>query len=177
ALEDDTYYIVVVQFDAPDQDTNLFLVGSDALDYGAMSFASAQSDGPTQYGSMLDVGNSGDFSIVGFGFDLVPIMQLHIGESADLINSAIEFLSADNKVSIAPNPATQTARLDIGLVNTQEVDVQVFNTMGQRVFAQQLGKLQQGNLELQVSDLPAGTYLVRINAEEGVRTLKLSVTK
>lgn len=177
-LEDDSYYFVVVQFDAPDEDTNMFLLGSDARDYEAMWFESSLSeDRPTQYASMLDVGNTGDFSYVGFGFDLVPIMRLHISGSSDLTTSTVEVLSEENEIALYPNPTTEVARLDIGLVNAQEVDVQVFSTMGQRVFAQRMGTIQRSSLNLDVSNLAAGTYFVIVRAEEGVRTMKLSVAK
>ena len=174
-LEDDSYYFIVVQFNTADEDKNMFLLGSDELDYNAAWFASTIGDGPIQYASMLDVGNTGDFSVVGFGWDVVPIMQLHIGENADLNVAARETLSLANKITLHPNPATAIARLDIDLVNAQAVEVEIFNTMGQRVFVQKMGKIKQGELDLDVSKFIAGTYFVLLRAEEGIRIIKLSV--
>ncbi len=173
ALNDDTHYFVVAQFDAPDEATNMFLLGSDERNYNAMWFASVLGGGPVQYASMLDVGNTGDFSYVGFGWDLVPVMQLHVSE----IVPTVQILSDANELKVAPNPTQEYARLDITLENAQEASVEVFDMMGKRVFTQKLGKIQEHSLDLDVRNFAAGSYLVVIRAEEGTRTTKLMVTE
>ncbi len=173
ALESDSYYFIVTQFDAPDAETNLFLLASEERNYNAMWFASTQGDGPIQYASVLDVGNTGDFSYVGFGWDIVPIMQLHVGG----LTATEQILSQANEIAIAPNPTSTQARLDIGLETAQEVQIQLFNMQGKRIYTQKLGKVQQHSLDLDVSDFAAGTYFVVVRAEEGIRTTKLVVSK
>jgi len=174
-LEGDKYYFIVVQYDT-DDNTPMQLVASDEIDYEA-TFFSTDSLGSTRYAGMLDVGNTGDFSVVGFGFDVVPIMRLHIGDSPDLTTSAINVLSPENVVEIFPNPARKQITTAIDLVNPQDITVQIFSLTGQLLFLQEYDNFKTGNLDFQTAALPAGTYFMKIQAEEGIRTKRFVVQK
>ncbi len=89
-------------------------------------------------------------------------------------NLAIDFASVQNTVPVStpirlvnqqvfvyPNPTTGT--LNIKLPNNQTYTaVEILNTVGQVVLSQSVGGIQEGELQLNLSGLTAGTYQVRV---------------
>ncbi len=66
-----------------------------------------------------------------------------------------------------PNPVRDILNISY----TMTIDsVEIFNLLGQRVSVK---AVNQNALELNVSDLPSGTYLVKVNAQGGSETLKV----
>ncbi|GJM33213.1 MAG: hypothetical protein DHS20C18_22140 [Saprospiraceae bacterium] len=179
ALEDDSYYLVMLQYQDVD-DENLFLLASDAIDYAAMSFATDSLDAP-RYGSLLAVGEETDFSTVGFGRELVPVANLLIGNNPDLSGPAIvstrEPLLIDNVADIYPNPADENFKVDIQLPEvSNNVSVSLMSVDGKHIARQDLGTLQTGQANFNVSQLPAGKYLVKIKTEKGINVQPIVVT-
>lgn len=174
-LKDDTHYIIMVQY-AADDDVDMSLVASDVIDYGANIFRS-DSLGKPRYAGVLDISNTGTFSLVGFGFDVVPLVYLHIGESPDLTTDARNILSPENKILVFPNPASERINVNVELVNRQDMTVQIYDMVGKVLFQQKYTGLQQGNFEFDVQTLPAGTYFLHVRAKDGVRTERFVVSK
>jgi len=172
-LEGGNYYIIVAQYDTNDE-TPMSFFANDRIDYLGTFLRTDSLDAP-RYAGMLDVGNTGDFSAVGFGFDIVPIMRLHIGDSPDLTTSAVTVLSPENVVEVFPNPATELINANIELVNRQDITVQVLSVTGQLLFQQEYDGFQNGNLNFEVKSLPTGTYFMKVLAEEGIRTERFVV--
>lgn len=178
ALEDDTYYIAAVQYFSEDGTTEFFLGASDAIDYAAMNFYSDSmavlNNNPnrSRYGSVLDVGNEGTFGIVGFGFDLVPVVRLNIAPS---IVSTEEVQLPNGSVSIFPNPAKDYTTVDIDLTDITSGTVQVLDMQGRIVQSIALNNVQQHRMNLVTKDLPSGQYSLRVQTELGVSTQKLVV--
>lgn len=67
---------------------------------------------------------------------------------------------------VYPNPATDVARVEFTLITTSRVVLQLFDLGGKEVMTQNTGQLPTGihSVTLNVEDLPAGTYLIRVNA-------------
>ncbi|HRN99427.1 MAG TPA: T9SS type A sorting domain-containing protein, partial [Flavobacterium sp.] len=66
-----------------------------------------------------------------------------------------------------PNPVRDILNISY----TMTIDsVEIFNLLGQRVSVK---AVNQNALELNVSNLPSGTYLVKVNAQGGSETLKV----
>jgi len=53
--------------------------------------------------------------------------------------------------------------------------VKVYNNAAQLVMTRELTNVQNDQLRLNVKDMPAGNYLVRVETSLGVRTLKMTV--
>jgi hypothetical protein len=83
------------------------------------------------------------------------------------------------KLSVAPNPATDFANIDITLTEATAVALEVVNVEGKVVMTKDAGTLAVGNnsVELNVSDLPAGTYHVTAKMEKGMITRPLVVVR
>lgn len=84
----------------------------------------------------------------------------------------------ENKLSIFPNPASDMAVINLNLVESNNVVVELVNTLGQKVFAQS-SMLNAGpnTLELPVDVLTTGMYFVNITIANETITEKLNIIK
>lgn len=172
ALNDDTYYVIVVQFAPDDDDSDLFLTTTDNLDYGATEFYQDSVGNKALPYVALDVSNTGDFSLFGFGLDNIPAVRLSIG-SATNTNVA---LLPENSLEVMPSPANTQFQAVVNLETpAQEVTATLFSAVGQVVETRNLSNVQQTTLDYNVSNLPAGNYFLRLQTEQGIRTLPVAV--
>lgn len=169
-LEDNMYYIMVVQY-ATDDDQACFLLANDDNDYQATFFYSDSLDRP-RYASALDVGNTGSYSLVGFGFDIVPVVRLNI----QAITSTQEPTLAATAVTVFPNPANEQATLKFNLDQAStSVDISVMDASGKVLEVQRHQNLQRDLITISTAKLPAGAYNVRIRTDHGVTVQRLVV--
>jgi len=81
------------------------------------------------------------------------------------------------ELSISPNPASEAVRLDFGTVLGQPAQIQLLAPNG-RVVQNQLIESSAQQVQIDVSDLPAGIWFVQIRLADGQSTTrKLVVTK
>ncbi|MEM1057131.1 MAG: T9SS type A sorting domain-containing protein [Bacteroidota bacterium] len=78
-----------------------------------------------------------------------------------------------------PNPSTGPARLGLTLAEAGEVRVAVLDALGREVAVAHEGTLTAGthDLALPTSDLPHGTYLVRITGDDLAETRRLTLSR
>ncbi|MBA2613523.1 MAG: T9SS type A sorting domain-containing protein [Bacteroidetes bacterium] len=97
--------------------------------------------------------------------------------STTTVNGVAENLqnSASNSV-IFPNPASNNATLGIDLKNNSNVDVTVLNTIGQVVKTTKApGQVGQNNINIDLSGLSTGIYMVNIKVGNATSTKKIVV--
>ena len=173
-LEFEGSYILMAEYNAIDDQTAVWFWGSDDYDYGAMILNSSEE---TRFAGFLGINgnlNEEPYSWVGFGWDLVPLVRMNVTEYDP--NSTNDFLSDDNVITIAPNPAAGTALLSLDLVeNAKEVTVQVFDYTGKMMNSTTLENIQKGTMDLDVSNLANGFYPVKVITENGMKALTLIV--
>jgi len=94
------------------------------------------------------------------------------GSSAFLSVSDLNMLTL-HVGDIYPNPATNMANIDINMAENTDVQIHVFNQVGQEVYNME-SSLIQGNQKLQfpVSDLVSGFYTIRISGQNGGTIMK-----
>ena len=63
---------------------------------------------------------------------------------------------------IAPNPTSSDAFVRLDLENSEDVRLELTNTLGQIVRTHNAGNVQNLNYQLNMVDMPAGTYLLRV---------------
>lgn len=78
-------------------------------------------------------------------------------------------LLRDEQFEINPNPVNETLQVSLGADLNPEY-VEVYNLLGQRVL---FSEMNQSKLELNVNDLNAGVYILRIQTEEGVGSKRI----
>lgn len=179
-LEDNTYYIPAVQYMTDDEETMFISVSRD-FDYQAAWFLT-DSLGMGRFGSALDVGNTGSLGLVGFGFGVVPIVRLHIGDNPDItqpgITSTQVVLPADNKVAIFPNPVNDNLQVGVDLTNnTDKLLVKIFDATGKQVMNRYYENVQRDNFNYNVKNLSVGTYFLQVITDAGVRTERFAVQR
>jgi Secretion system C-terminal sorting domain len=70
-----------------------------------------------------------------------------------------------SRVTIMPNPTSGNATLDVEFARPIDARVQILNIMGQPLSEMQAKGISQHQFQLDLSDRPAGVYLVRITAD------------
>jgi len=73
---------------------------------------------------------------------------------------------------VFPNPTSGMVTIDLGQTATVQGTIRIFNSIG--VVSRTLAVAQrQRSLQLNVSDLAEGTYIINISAGKVIATLKL----
>jgi len=165
-LLDDTYYLLVVQYAPAVPLLNCFMQASDTIDYQASWFVN-DSLGRQQYASVLDVGNTGTFSTIGFGYNIVPVVRMHIGVDAGCTISMANEPPKPETLFIAPNPANEWAGLNLDRQKAySNAWVTISGLSGKIVKKEYLGDVIGRPPQLDVSQLPPGMYMVRFQSGE-----------
>jgi outer membrane protein assembly factor BamB len=78
-----------------------------------------------------------------------------------------------------PNPARHQATVRFALPRRQAVSMQVYDVLGRRVATMRTGTVEAGRHQLQVdvSSLSSGMYFLRLKAETGTETRKMTVVR
>lgn len=84
-------------------------------------------------------------------------------------SNAVANIDAE-KVGVYPNPNNGIFTID----NVRGADVEVYNLVGQRVFA--ASNLEQ-NVQIDLSELSEGTYVVKVSGLNDVKTQKINIVK
>lgn len=172
-LNEDTYYIAAIQYAAEGGDEQRFrLLAGDDLDYAAMNFYTDSLD-RERYAGALDVSNEGDFSLIGFGLDIFPLVRLNIGTETMVNTSEVQL--PDNAVKAFPNPADDYVNVDFNLEEPASGNLYLFNASGQVVQTQQLDGVRTDRVRLNTANLPSGVYLIRVSTEQGVSNRPITV--
>jgi hypothetical protein len=77
--------------------------------------------------------------------------------------------------TISPNPMSTITWLNLNLVRSSEIMVEVQDYTGKQMYSNALGVLGQGlnQVQLPLGHLPAGGYIVLVRGSEGVATYQL----
>ena len=93
--------------------------------------------------------------------------------TAKLIQNELE-----PKVNVYPNPATSNVTVDMKLYGKTDVDVQLVNNLGQVVATQHLNETAGAqSVQLNVSGVDAGIYMVKVKTANTETTRSISVLK
>ncbi|WP_317898754.1 T9SS type A sorting domain-containing protein [Aurantibacillus circumpalustris] len=109
------------------------------------------------------------YACAGMEFDRLTTVTLTVGLDKDNIDAL-------SNSSIFPNPAKNTATVKVSLLSTSKVQVSVLNTIGQVVKSiETQGQIGSNAVNLDLSGLASGIYLVNIKAENASTTKKLVI--
>ena len=109
----------------------------------------------------------GLFAVLASGGALVPLGNTTGFEDREFAQSMSAF----------PNPASQMINLAFELKNSAETGFEIYNTSGRMVMSESLGTLNSGShlKTINTATLPAGFYLVKMNAGNTIATMKIQV--
>lgn len=82
----------------------------------------------------------------------------------------------DHVINVYPNPSEGTVWIDItDNVSAEQIDIEVFNNIGQKVYAHSTNN--QTKIELDLSHLPNGSYIVKMSSISIQKNIKLTIAK
>lgn len=93
--------------------------------------------------------------------------------------SSIVTVEGLSGVEIAPNPAVDYAVVNFNLTVATDLDVTLYNNLGQAVKRIANQKFDAGvqSLDLNTADLSAGMYTLRLQSQEGTSSVQVMVSK
>ncbi|MFK7809397.1 MAG: T9SS type A sorting domain-containing protein [Saprospiraceae bacterium] len=177
-LDDDTDYIVMLEYNSLDQETTISFVGSDEYDYGAQSLRMGLL-GEAASGTMLAVGHpltSEDYSSGGFGGGAnTPIARLTI---VDEMPTNTTELASENVINVFPSPASN--HIDVALDFTElqeELTFRIVDVTGKAISHRSVENAQKENYRFDVSTFPAGNYFLNVSTSLGNRSIPFTVAR
>lgn len=93
--------------------------------------------------------------------------------------SIAELSGANASFDVYPNPASQITTMDLTLVKNLPLDITVFDITGKAVINKNYGEMVKGNhkMPIDVSALPNGFYIMKVQVGEEVLSKKISVNR
>ena len=95
--------------------------------------------------------------------------EINLRKSVTSVSSACK-KTLDN-ITLVPNPTT--GELQITNYELQITSIEVFDVYGRKQKAESRKEKAEGNMEIDISHLPAGLYFVKIQTEAGEITKKI----
>jgi hypothetical protein len=84
------------------------------------------------------------------------------------------------KISISPNPASSSARLNFQLNDASRIKISIYDLTGKRVkqiIANEQYTIGSHNVGMQIGDLSVGSYLVVVESDSQIKSTKLAVVR
>ena len=91
----------------------------------------------------------------------------------NLFTATFDLNSTISRVTLSPNPTSENAILDVEFRKITDAQVQVMNIMGQVVEQFQSKQTDKAQFDLDMSNRPAGIYIIRITADNKTHVAKL----
>ncbi len=110
----------------------------------------------------------------GWGSNYNGIIRLHLDGFASSTSNVLD----DYKLTLSPNPTSNSINLQLALDNTAvEVEARILDFTGRLVSSRTLNNVQKGRFDFDVSKLPNGTYFMSVSTPEGFRSKKFVVMR
>jgi hypothetical protein len=106
--------------------------------------------------------------------------SLYVYQSASIVPSVVSGIaevSEEQNINIYPNPANGKVNVAFSLKELQNLTIEVFNVVGQKVYENCFGKLSAGqhNIAIDTKNFVSGLYLVKLTTTTGSVTKKIAV--
>lgn len=179
-LEDNTNYLVMVEYLAADQSDVAISFKSD-LDYSATATVLGDSTGVRRYAGIIAVGgdlSNEDYAPSGFSgsaFTNIPVVRMQVGATP---SSAKDLSKLESEFAIFPNPTSEEINLQLNLnKQAQTATVRLFDVSGKLMNQWSYDNVQKERYQYKVNNLSSGTYFLQVITEEGAGTKKFNVNK
>ena len=98
-------------------------------------------------------------------------------EYSDVVTARV--LADDDMVSLAPNPAAGSTKLTVSMQSASDIAIQIFTADGKLVRTHTLtsGANTATQGQIQIDDLPAGVYSVKVQQDDNTITKKLIMVR
>jgi hypothetical protein len=175
--KDTTNYFISLEYDSKSLDDGFVLGFNEIVNYGAANYLYTTELKKPRFSYYLGRGDAGDsrWTYELFGSDIIPSIRMFL---YPFLVDTKEILSDKNKFDIYPNPATNSITLDIELENMTSVMLaRVLNLQGQVMMEKEVENFKSGNVQLDVTNLVSGNYMVQIFSKDGTKTKQVVIAK
>lgn len=76
-------------------------------------------------------------------------------------------------IKVYPNPSQEFCNIEIELNQVQDVEMRMYNNVGEQVWEKELNAFKQGSRMVDMSRLASGVYFIRVKLSTGVQTIRL----
>jgi hypothetical protein len=174
-LEDNTPYIVVVQFTPSNSTVLMRMMANQEFDYSAADFAAGLA-GVERYSEILDVGNSGTYSTAGFVGSPIPAVRM--ATIKNFINKTVETVLPETALTVFPNPADEFITATLEFAETAEnVTIGIYNIHGQLVETRNLSNVRTERVMFNLDNYATGSYIMTITSDLGNTAKRFIVKK
>lgn len=104
------------------------------------------------------------------------IDNIHFDNSVGITEHSLESV---NSIIIYPNPTSEVANVEFSLNKETNLSIEILDLLGNRLLFNDSGKIvqSQNNIQLDLKDLPSGTYYIRLNFDNQQVVKAISVMK
>jgi len=92
-------------------------------------------------------------------------------------NVGIDDQKEENSFTIYPNPSKGEFTINIELAKQENIQIRVFNIVGQEIFTKKIADTQVGKFTIDLSSQSNGIYFVELKTNEQVSSKKISLVK
>jgi len=105
------------------------------------------------------------------------VYQSASAQTVDALLGVNEQVSKGEYMEVYPNPTNGDANIAYNLTEAQNVNIEVYNMLGEKVFAADQGKMDAGNhiVTIAAKSLQSGVYFVRFATNNGTTTKRLVI--
>jgi len=102
---------------------------------------------------------------------------LNVNRSPYLVTTGLNTLAADNfSMTLFPNPADVYTQLEVSLTKSTNYSIEMTDVLGKVVYGQNFnGATGKNVINLPISGLNSGIYLVKVNVAGSILTTRLMV--
>ncbi len=118
-------------------------------------------------------GGAGQWFLGGFGPEPAAVIRMAI----DLVNTTDEKRLPEQSLQFFPNPVNDLLQVQIQLEQPTLANLTLAETSGRVIRIEELPNASTESLQLDVSHLPAGTYLLRLATAEGTLTRQFVIQR
>lgn len=97
----------------------------------------------------------------------------NLGTTTGVINAENSF----EKIDVYPNPAANYVNLNLSLKEYKDVKIDLYDLTGQTVFQEEYNSVKDKQTTLDLSNMSAGTYILKLSIPEGNAFRKIIVSK
>ncbi|PKR82151.1 hypothetical protein CW751_02095 [Brumimicrobium salinarum] len=114
----------------------------------------------------------------GYSNGMFNAYQTALDQCPTATMDVVEMTAQEVDFKAYPNPANNVVNIDFELNTQEETTISIINTVGQTVVVNNLGSVTGvQSIQLNVADLEAGMYIVKVKTSNGEQTKRISVAK
>ena len=88
-----------------------------------------------------------------------------------------EDIALEDLLTVAPNPTNGEININVNLPENEEINVAVYNTMGQQVVLVENGKVSNSSYTVNLNNQANGIYYVKMSINGNIITKKVVLNK